>query len=423
MKRNNLVLSIILSSLTLFSPRSLYSKITQVPFNKASVVQTSKYKNVILFIGDGMGKKLVDAVNIYKEEPLIFTDESFGFKPYAYSVTDSLTSEAFYLDRSLSMLDPALNKTLYDGTPSPYAEGQKLGVDGVVTSYTDSAAGGTALSTGVLVNNSRIAVDQFGREIPLLIDHAKALGKKTGVVTTDEITGATPGAFLGHASRRDLASDLLHSYATNHADLMIGTNPSEFKNNQAYYTDLFTSNGVDNLALSMSELDVNANRILGLMPGILPYGGFTPTLADLTTFSLDFLNNEDGFFLMVEGAKIDKFAHGHQTKQVFMETLAFEEAVRSATQWAASKEDTLIIVTADHETGALTFDESLELSKNNIIANIEWLSYNHSRAYVRVDVRGNIDSFIATYESTFEHYEDRYLWSHLVVNKLIRYYL
>ena len=93
------------------------------------------------------------------------------------------------------------NKSLYDGTPSPYGD-SSLGVGGNITTYTDSAAGGTALATGVKVTNSRIGLDIEGNTIENLVEIASSLNKKTGVVTSDEVVGATPSSFLAHVPAR-----------------------------------------------------------------------------------------------------------------------------------------------------------------------------------------------------------------------------
>ena len=118
-----------------------------------------KIKNVIMFIGDGMGVNHVDAGGIYKGEPLVFDVTNDKWAYHAYSNTDSLTSAGFTLDETKSLLRPEENPSLYDGTPSPYDPSVNLGASGNITTYTDSAAGGTALATGRKTTNSRIGMD------------------------------------------------------------------------------------------------------------------------------------------------------------------------------------------------------------------------------------------------------------------------
>ena len=101
---------------------------------------------------------------------------------------------------------------------------------------------------------------------------------------------------------------------------------------------------------------------------------------------------------MVEGANIDKAAHANQAGTMIQETLALDEAVQTAASWAKGRDDTLIIVTADHETGAVHFDKT-KANKNNIYDEVKFLSYNHSRSRVPVSVYGDISEFLSTYEN------------------------
>ena len=127
-------------------------------------------------------------------EPLVFdkTDENWAY--HAYSNTDSLSSEGFTLDTSKSLLRPEENPSLYDpSAENPYASGAN---NGVVTSFTDSAAGGSALACGEKFVNSQVGLDILGQPVENLVEIAHGLGKKTGVLTSDEICGATPSSSL-----------------------------------------------------------------------------------------------------------------------------------------------------------------------------------------------------------------------------------
>ena len=379
------------------------------------------YKNVILFIGDGMGVTTVEATRIYNGGHLAMTDY-FDFELLAYSRTDSITSTGFAYDESKNLIDPGVNEELYDGTPSPYGS-DSLGTSGNITLYTDSAAGGTALATGQLTTNSRLAMDQFGNPITSILEQASGLGKKTGVLTSDTIDGATPAAFLSHVGARHDKSGILQSIATSPADLIIGQEPSEMKNNRSTYTSLYESKGFD-VTFKADDLDINSSRIFSAIPGILPQGIFTPTLEDLTIFSLDYLDNDEGFFLMVEGANIDKQAHANQSILVIEETLGFDHAINAARHWVGDRKDTLIVITADHETGALSFlQDPSTLTKETVIENMKWLSTNHSRSLVRVDVSGDVREYLQKYEDELNYIYDKYYFDHILVNRMLRYYL
>ena len=325
-----------------------------VEIDETPIIQ-KRYKNVILFIGDGMGPNHVDAGGIYLGESLCFDVINENWAYHAYSNTDSLTSAGFALDESKSLLRPEENKSLYDGTPNPYGEGS-LGVGGNITTYTDSAAGGTALATGVKVTNSRIGQDVFGNSIENLVEIASSLNKKAGVVTSDEVVGATPASFLAHAGDRHQSEEILNDIAQSNADLVLAKTCSAYKNNKSSFDTMYQTVGY-RVVNDKNSLDKSSDKIIGLFNGVAPETDpRIPSLEELTVFALDYLDNEEGFFLMVEGANIDKQSHSNQTKLMMKELLGFNDAVKAAEQWANGRDDTLIIVTADHETGGLYYN-------------------------------------------------------------------
>ena len=389
--------------------------------NNVEVEIKSKIKNVIMFIGDGMGPNHVDAGGIYLGENLCFdvTDEYWTY--HAYANTDSLTSEGFTLDESLSLIRPELNKSLYDGTPSPYGN-QSLGTSGNITTYTDSAAGGTALATGVKVTNSRIGLDISGNKIENLVEIAKGLNKKTGVVSSDEVTGATPSSFMVHVPARYESKMILDQIATSSADLVLAKKTSDYINNKTTYDTLYTSNGYK-VVNEKGGLTTDCDKIIGLFPGVTTKTDpRTYSLAELTVFALDFLDNEEGFFLMVEGANIDKQSHSNQAKTMLNELLGFNEAIKAATQWAKDRDDTIMVVTADHETGGLYFDRE-NATQSTIAKDIKWLSQNHSRTRVDIAIYGDVSSFINKYQNKFKTLEGLPYWDNTDVFKLCSYYL
>lgn len=377
----------------------------------------TKIKNVIVMIGDGMGVNHVDAGGIYQDEPLIF--DSDAFKYHAYMDTDSLSSEGYYLDETKSLIDPELNKSLYDGNPSPYGDNANLGTSGIVTTYTDSAAGGTALSTGVRVTNSRIGIDQFGNNITNIVEIASSLGKKTGVVSSDYLDGATPSSFATHSTSRHDIEQIYKSYSKSPLDIVLTAKNTKFT---AEHEQMFKNSGFD-VVYDHHDLDITSDRIMGQFKGVpTRMDDRALTLAQLTAFSLDYLDNDDGFFLMVEGANIDKQSHSHQSKLMINELLAFNDAVEVAYDFASNRNDTLIVVTADHETGAMYFDKD-NATQDNIIESINWLSYNHSRA--RVDLKVNIDisNFTSLYSDKLRTLYDLPYWKNIDVFNLCVSYL
>ena len=419
-----------LSLLTLVVSLTGCSNITTlVPFDNSPYIRNQNInvnrniKNVILFIGDGMGVNHVDAGGIYKGEPLVFDTTNDKWTYHAYSNTDSLTSHGFTLDESKSLIHPDKNSSLYDGTPSPYDPSVSLGSDGNITTYTDSAAGGTALATGQKTTNSRIGMNYRGDKIENIVEIAKSLNKKAGVVSSDELTGATPSAFLAHATSRYEKIQIIDSVLESPVDLVLTQNTSEFKDTNNSYETKYKSNGFD-VAYNTSELDKDADRIIGLFDGIVTKQDDprAPSLKDLTVFALDYLDNEEGFFLMVEGAKIDKKAHSNQTKLMLDELLAFDKAVEAAMEWAANRDDTIMVVTADHETGGMYYDYE-NSTQETIVNDIKWLSQNHSRSRVDIAVYGDVSDFTSYYSNKFKTLENIPYWDNTDVFKLCSSYL
>lgn len=381
---------------------------------------TKKYKNVIMFIGDGMGPNHVDAGGVYLGKPMCFDVINEKWTYHAYSNTDSLTSEGFTFDTTKSLLRPELNASLYDGTPSPY--GGNIGSGGNITTYTDSAAGGTALATGKKTTNSRLGMDINGDPIENLVEIASSLGKKTGVVSSDELVGATPSSFLVHVTERHLEDNIIKGVAASPVDLVLTKKPASFTNNQAAYEALYKQNGFS-LAYSVNQLDSSKDRQVGLFDSVTsrPYPN-VPTLEDLTNIALDTLDNDEGFFLMVEGANIDKKSHSNDSRGMMNELMDFNNSVEAATLWAEGRDDTLIVVTADHETGGLYYDRET-VTKESIVNDIKWLTQNHSRTRVDIAVYGDISEYVSLYGENFSTLEGIPYWDNTDVFRLCSTYL
>ena len=426
MKRLNkafTILTLIVSLAGCSNVNEVISNINDEYIRNQKINKDQKIKNVIMFIGDGMGVNHVDAGGIYKGEPLVFdvTDENWTY--HAYSNTDSLTSAGFTLDETKSLIRPDENPSLYDGTPSPYDPSVNLGASGNITTYTDSAAGGTALATGRKTTNSRIGMNYNGEPLENLVEIAKGLNKKAGVISSDTLVGATPSSFLAHVGERHLSDEIIKSTAQNPVDLILTANDDSFKNNKTTYEALYRGKGF-NISYKKENLNPNANRILGLFDGVVTNQDDprAPTLKDLTVFALDYLDNEEGFFLMVEGAKIDKKAHSNLAKLMLLELLAFDEAIEAAMEWASNRNDTIMVVTADHETGAMYYDYN-NSTQETIVDDIKWLSTNHSRSRVDIAVYGNVSEFTSLYSSSFKTLEGIPYWDNTDVFKLCASYL
>lgn len=225
---------------------------------------------------------------------------------------------------------------------------------------TDSAAGGSALATGELHDNRHISMSNTGEAYPSITDYMYDAGYACGVITLGNLADATPAAFYGHSTERD-DSDKITEYLLdgkltllNGAGMNVFTNRADSRNilkeleEKGYRiaTEIDDINDDDKKVICVDELmDLAATEeTLDL-------------LAEATKEGIEKLTktNNKGFFLMVEGAKIDYAGHANSLPGSVVETLSFDLAVAEALKFADKNGETLVIVTGDHETGGLTF--------------------------------------------------------------------
>ena len=294
-------------------------------------------KNVIFMIGDGMG---FNSINKTKAEKGI----------------DRLAMDTFPLQGA--------SQTRSSSSP-----------------VTDSAAGGTALACGIRTTNRYVGSYNYdGYDLvshPMnLCELAKKQGKTAGVVTTDSTSGATPASFSAHAQDRDDEEDITFQQLRGDLDLIWGTATASFSEETAAeygFTAIY------------NKADMDA-----LTEGSRSFGQFTddvwhevahegmPTMTEMTLKAIDLLDDdEDGFFLMVEGAHIDKKSHQNQGDGMTDALVAFDQAIQAAVDYAAAKGDTMVLVTADHETGGITLegDEYVYTSGSHTGVNVPLLVY------------------------------------------------
>lgn len=255
---------------------------------------------------------------------------------------------------------------------------------------TDSAAGGTALSTGGRTMNGYVGVyptdplEVIGTPASIT-EVAMTRGMSTGVVTSDAVTGATPSAFSAHERDRDMSAELFADQVASDIDLIWGaidegtvTKEACAANNKEYVSSLSEVQ-----ALEAGQKSIGQFHCDTMWQGL--DNGDQPTLSELTVEAIDILDDdEDGFFLMVEGAHIDKCSHSKDADGAMTAVLEFDRAISKAIDFAEKDGHTLIVITADHETGAVT---------PNGDGTYTWTSGSHSAADVPVLVYG-CDSFI-----------------------------
>ncbi len=307
-------------------------------------------RNVIVLIGDGMGFEQVSAAGMY-----------------AYGMPGTFSFESF----------------LHQAEVTTYSANSPV---------TDSAAAATAIATGHKVNNGVIsmAIPGDGSELETMLEYFSYRGKTTGLVTTTYMTHATPAAFGAHEPSRNnltrIAGDYLNQTRPNTifggganglsisaaiaAGYTVVTDRSEM---QALDPDTVT---LASGQFGSTYLPYEYDYFIGIDDGY----DTLPHLSEMTTTALDILDADpDGFFLMVEGGRIDQACHANDIARCVFEAMEFATTVDEVIDWAAGHDDTLILVTADHETGGLTV---LENNGQGNCPTVSWSTTGHTAANV-----------------------------------------
>jgi alkaline phosphatase len=298
--------------------------------------------NVILFVGDGMGPSVVGLA-----------------KDYARVVE----SRDLWMEKAISEGDLAL-----------------VQVPALGTLATDSSAAATAMATGKRVPNKVVSVSAEGAALTTILELAEKERRSTGLVTTTRLTHATPACFAAHISHRDLENEIAELMLSSGTDVMLGGGLRHWIPQDKTALDFTAYDGsskredASNLVEKAKALGYTfvsdrdgllsaggSDKLLGLFASShLPYaldrrpddGSDVPSLVELTEAALDVLSkNENGFFLMVEGGRIDHAAHANDAASVIADALEFDEAVGIAMVFAEKQKGTTVFITADHVTG------------------------------------------------------------------------
>jgi alkaline phosphatase len=348
--------------------------------NKSSVQVTAdkKVKNVILMIGDGMG---VQQIGLLEE--------------YAQRAPNSLYNTRGN-ETGLQKFSNAGHIGLSLTAP--------MGADGNLV--VDSACSASQLASGIAAGSEMIGLDDQGNVVETILEKAKKMGKATGLVSDTRITHATPAAFAAHQPHRSyesaIAEQLIESGSV---DVLLSGGvrhfvPSDIKTNkqaQKVMMDLGADKSLykkskrkdarnliaeaknkygfslafDKEQLARVNTGDNTNKLLGLfansgMADGIEYSNCKvsntctqPSLTEMTVKALDILSqNENGFFLMVEGGQIDWAGHVNDAGWLLHELLKFDEAITAVYNWVKDRDDTLVVITGDHETGGFGFSYS-----------------------------------------------------------------
>jgi alkaline phosphatase len=294
-----------------------------------------KVKGIILFIGDGMGINQVRSADIYSRQVV--------GKPLA------------------------LDSIMTRGTTTTYSANSEI---------TDSAAAATALYTGRKTNNGALNILPDGKRLSTVAHAARKAGMSVGVLSTTRLTHATPAGIYGHSSDRNDENLIAEQLAELSPEVAMAGGLRHFipqsrkGSKRKDDKDLVGAMKVDGYAYVTNADELKAidpsktGKLLGLFAMShmdyeldrqnVPELRNQPQLADMTRVALLILEkNPKGFFVMIEGGRIDHACHSHDIKAAIYDTLAFDAAVNVALDYQKTHRDVLVLVTADHETGGL----------------------------------------------------------------------
>lgn len=305
-------------------------------FALISIAANGQAKYVFYFIGDGMGVNQVNGTEMYQAEIL---NGRIGVEPLLFT-----------------QFPVATFATTFSAT----------------NSVTDSAAAGTALATGEKTYNSAISVGEDKNPIETIAEKAKKAGKKVGVTTSVSVDHATPAAFYAHQPDRNMNYEIAIDLTKANFDFYAGggflkPNKTHDKKEAPSIYPIFEKAGYtvargynDYKAKAKSAEKMILIQEEGKDPSCLPYAldreADDLTLAQITESAIEFLTKgkNKGFFLMVEGGKIDWACHNNDAGTVFNEVKDMDEAVKVAYEfYKKHPKETLIVITADHETGGI----------------------------------------------------------------------
>ncbi|MGC8121324.1 alkaline phosphatase [Marinobacter sp. VGCF2001] len=334
--------------------------------SQSSEPEADQAKNVIMIIGDGMGPQQIGLLLAYAKQA-----------PNSV-ITDGITA----FDR--------------------IADNGRIGVsmthanDNLIV---DSAASATQLATGQLAGAEMIGANADGYTAESILERAKRLGKSTGLVSDTRITHATPAGFAAHQSHRSLENEIAEDLLNNDVDVMLSgglrywipQSANDAQSEARQQLEALTEGSVRikskrkddrnliaealqkdyDLAFNLEQMNQADDKILGLFAySALPNGivesqtkndpeRTIPTLKEMSEKAISTLaKNDKGFFLMIEAGQIDWAGHYNDTGTMLHEMLRMNETLNYVLDWAASRDDTMVVVTADHETGGFGFSYS-----------------------------------------------------------------
>ncbi len=253
---------------------------------------------------------------------------------------------------------------------------------------TDSGAGGTAITCGEKTYYRAIGVDKDTIPLPTMLEICKTMGKKTGIIVSCNLNHATPGSFIAHVKDREMYEQIAEYYLTENCDIFLGGGKKNF-DDRADKRNLIKelkNFGYEIVYNENELLRTKTDKIAGFfaeshLPLYRERGKIMQTA--LTTTIEKFKDNPDGFFIMLEGSQIDMQAHDNHFAEMIDEALDFDACVGIALDFARKDKNTLVVVTADHETGGLTLPVA-----GKDMDTCKWTTTGHTAAPIIIYAEG-----------------------------------
>ena len=419
----------------------------------ASSTTFAQAKNVILMISDGIGFNGWEAAKYYQGGlPYDNADFNFyGMTTYMHNVYDHDEGRILLSNGEANGTDSATKN--WSAVPQGYDPAQmwsdfnyhRGSYSGDYNKFTDSAAAATAMYTGQKTYNSAVSYSVDGQEIKSFYEYAAEAGMATGSVTSVQLNHATPSCVDAHSFYRYNKDDLGHDMVTSDLDVIMG---GDTYIDGSDYQDHGNGGGVagwkaDAAARGFTVIDENdltdwtdladmdgsfksgavPTKIAGTFNGSTLDGRTTPTLEQMTKGAIEVLSqNANGFAMMVEGGAVDWQNHANDIGLMMREQVDFDNSVQAVMDWVDANsnwDETLLIVTSDHECGGIWgpntvtdfgtldsgdddghLDDVINATWQNVVADtdpgtpgnqpgVQYVSGGHTNALVPLWARGN----------------------------------
>jgi alkaline phosphatase len=283
--------------------------------NASSQDQTAP-RNIIYLIGDGMG---------YGQVSTLIMENAVNKEKYEPS---------------------QINRIKHMGMATTYSASSKV---------TDSAAGGTALATGEKTNNGTVGLNPQGDTLTSVLVEAAAMGKSTGIVVNTAILDATPAAFYAHVPQRKLWDEIAMQLTHHSFDVLMGDGLMFFneREDSLNLIEVFKNKGY---TFSDSWEEAKTWDIEDRMLVLTDIKYLLPQAVEKALEWLDRKDNPNGFFLMIEQARIDGKGHNNEVQGLVFEMEVMDQVMKVVLDYADAHPGTLVVITADHETGGANIE-------------------------------------------------------------------